>query len=78
LGNGKEAIGGTQALQRLMRPLVVVVLHPQPDPLARRLETVELSSHQELFPDGFPESLDLAHRHGVMRPAFDVMDPILA
>ena len=78
LGNRKEAIGGTQAVQRLVRPLVVVVLHPQPDPLARRLETVELGSHQELFPDGFPESLDLAQGHGMMRPAFNVMNPVLA
>jgi hypothetical protein len=62
LGNRKEAVGGTQPVQRLVRPLVVVVLHPQPDPLACRLETVELGSHQELFPDGFPESLDLAQR----------------
>ncbi len=57
---------------------MVVVLHPQPNPLACRLETVELGSHQELFPDGFPESLDLAQRHGMMRPAFDVVDPVLA
>lgn len=57
---------------------MVVVLHPQPHPLARRLETVELGSHQELFPDGFPESLDLAQRHGMMRPAFNVMNSILA
>jgi hypothetical protein len=78
LGNGKEAVGWTEALQRLVRPLVVVMLRPQPDPLPRRLETVELRSYQELFPDGFPESLDLAQRHGVMGPALDVMDPILA
>jgi len=29
LGDGKEAIGRTQPLQGLVRPLVVVVLHPQ-------------------------------------------------
>jgi hypothetical protein len=34
LGNGKEAIGRTQSLQGLMRPPVVVVFHPQPNPLA--------------------------------------------
>jgi hypothetical protein len=28
LGNDKEAIGGTQPVQRLVGPLVVVVLHP--------------------------------------------------
>ena len=61
-----------------MGPLMVVMLHPQPDPLARRLETVELGSHQELFPDRLPEPFDLAQRHGMMRPALEVVDPILA
>ena len=78
LGDRKEAVGGTQAVQRLVRPLVVVVLHPQPDSLACRLETVKLRSHQELFPDGLPEPLDLAQCHGMMGPALDVMNPILA
>jgi hypothetical protein len=59
-------------------PLVVVVLHPQPHPLARRLEAVELRSHQELFPDRLPKPFDLAERHGMMRPALDVVNPILA
>jgi len=78
LGNGKEAIGRTQALQGLMGPPVVVVLHPQPNPLAGRLKTVELGAHQELLPDGLPEPLDLAQRHGMMRPALNVVNPILA
>ncbi len=60
LGNGKEAIGWTQPLQGLMRPPVVVMLHPQPNPLAGRLEAVELGAHQELLPKGFPEAFDLA------------------
>jgi hypothetical protein len=33
LGNRKEAVGWTESLQRLMGPLVVVVLYPQTDPL---------------------------------------------
>jgi hypothetical protein len=78
LGNGKEAIGRTQPLQGLVRPPVVVVLHPQPNPLAGRLEAVELRAHQELLPDGFPEAFDLAQGHGMMGPAFDVVNPILA
>jgi hypothetical protein len=78
LGDRKEAIGGAEALQRLVRPLVVVVLHPEPDSLPCRLETVELGSHQELLPDRLPEPFDLAQRHGMMRPALDVMNPILA
>jgi len=77
LGDGKEAIGGTQPLQGLVGPPVVVVLHPQPDPLAGRLEAVELRALQELLPDGLPEAFDLAQRHGVVRAALDVVDPFL-
>ena len=77
LGDGKEAIGGTQPLQGLMGPPVVIVLHPQPDPLAGRLEAVELRAHQELLPDGFPEAFDLAQGHGMVRAAFDVVHPLL-
>jgi hypothetical protein len=61
-----------------MRPLVVVVLHPQPHPLAGGLEAVKLCSHQELLPDRLPEAFDLPQGHGMMGPAFDVVDPILA
>lgn len=78
LGNGKEAIGRTQPLQGLMRPPVVVVLHPQPNPLAGRLKAVELGAHQELLPDGLPEAFDLAQGHGMMWPALNVVHPILA
>jgi hypothetical protein len=60
-----------------VRPLVVVVLDPEPHPLARGLEAVELGSHQELLPDRLPEPFDLAERHGMMRPALDVVNPIL-
>ena len=78
LGNGKEAIGRTQPLQGLMRPPVVVVLHPQPDSLPGRLKAVKLGSHQELLPDGLPEAFDLAQGHGMMWPALKVVHPILA
>jgi hypothetical protein len=61
-----------------MRPLVVVVFHPQAHPLARRLEAVELRAHQELLPNRLPESFDLAQRHGMVRPAFDVVNSVLA
>lgn len=60
-----------------MRPLVVVVLHPQSHPLAGRLETVELRAHQELLPDRLPEPFDLAQGHGMMGSALKVVDPIL-
>jgi len=77
LGNGKEAIGRTQPLQGLMGPPVVVVLHPQPNPLAGRLEAVKLGALQELLPDGFPEAFDLAQGHGMMRTALNMVNPIL-
>jgi len=78
LGNGKEAIGRTQPLQGLMRPPVVVVLYPEPNPLAGRFETVKLRAHQELLPDRLPEAFDLTQGHGMMWPALNVVDPILA
>ena len=78
LGNGKEAIGRTQPLQGLMGPPMVVVLYPQPNPFAGRLEAVKLGALQELFPDGLPEAFDLAQGHGMMRPALNVVHPILA
>jgi hypothetical protein len=56
---------------------VVVVLHPEPHPLARGLKAVELGAHQELLPDRLPEPFDLAQGHGMMRPALDVANPIL-
>jgi hypothetical protein len=61
-----------------MGPSVVVVLHPQPNSLAGRLEAVKLRAHQKLLPDGLPEAFDLAQGHGMMRPAFEVANPILA
>ncbi|HME58507.1 MAG TPA: hypothetical protein VKF63_09220, partial [Terracidiphilus sp.] len=78
LGNGKEAIGRTQPLQGLMGSSVVVMLHPQPNPFAGRLETVELGALQKLLPDRLPEAFDLTQGHGMMRPTLNVVDPILA
>jgi len=78
LGNGKEAVGRTQPLQGLMGPPMVVVLHPQPNPFAGRLEAVKLGALQELLPDGLPEAFDLTQGHGMMRPALNVVNPILA
>ena len=61
-----------------MGPPVVVVFHPESNPLAGRLKAVELYALQELLPDGFPEAFDLAQGHGMMRPALNVVNPILA
>jgi len=77
VGDAKEAIGRAEAVQALMRAAMVVMLHPQPDPLAGRLEAVELGAGEELLPDRLPEALDLAQGHRVMRSALEVMDPVL-
>jgi len=73
----KEAVGRAEACNALMRPLVVVILDPEFDPLASRLEAVELGAAEELLPDAFPEALDLAQRHGMLRAALEVRHAIL-
>jgi hypothetical protein len=59
---------GTQAADPLMRPFVVVILHPLPYPLGCILEALELSSNEKLKVDCLPEPLDLAQRHRMVRP----------
>jgi hypothetical protein len=77
VGDAEEAIGRAEPVQALVRAPMVVMLHPQPDPLAGRVEAVELGARQELLPDGLPEALDLAQGHRMMGPALEVMDVIL-
>jgi hypothetical protein len=60
LRDAEEAIRRAEPLQALVGAPVVVVLHPQPDPLTSRIEAVELGALQKLLPDGLPEALDLA------------------
>jgi hypothetical protein len=77
LRDAEEAVGGAEAVQRLVGPPVVVILHPEPDALAGGLEAVELGPRQELLPDGLPEALDLPQGHGVVGPALQVVDAVL-
>jgi len=77
LRDAEEAVRGAEAVQRLVGPAVVVVLHPEPDPFAGRLEALELGPLEELLPDRFPEALDLAEGHGVMGPALQVVHVVL-
>jgi hypothetical protein len=72
----EEAIGRTEPFNTLMRSLVVVILDPEFDPLASRLEAIELSAGEELLPDAFPEALDLAQRHRMLGAAFEVSHTI--
>jgi len=67
-GDLKEAISGTEAFDALMRSLVIIVFDPEPDALSGRLKAFELGTGEELLPDTFPEALDLAESHRVMRP----------
>jgi hypothetical protein len=73
----KEPIRRAEAVKRLMRPPVVVELHPLPHALLRLLEAIELRAGQEVRPDRLPEPLDLPQGLRVMRTAAEVMDMIL-
>ena len=74
----EKAVRRAKAANALVGPLVIVVLDPELDALARVLERIELRAHQEVLPDRGPEALDLAQGHGMLRAAFEVLDPVLA
>jgi hypothetical protein len=64
----EEAIRRTKPLDPLVGPFMVVMFDPEFDPLARRLEAVELGADQEVLPDRGPEAFDFAERHRMLRP----------
>jgi hypothetical protein len=72
----KIPVGRTQSADALMRPLVVVILHPLADTFLSVLKTAELRTAQKLQEDRLPEPLDLAQRHRVVWLRFDVVDPV--
>jgi len=76
-GDLKVTIRRAKAFDALMRPFMIIVLDPEPNALPRRVETLELSAGKELLPDRFPKPLDLAERHGMMRPGFEVVRAVL-
>jgi hypothetical protein len=77
LGQREEAVGRAETIETLVRALVIVVLHPQPNPVPRLLKAIELRPFQKLLPDRLPEPFHLAERLGVMRLAAKVVDPVL-
>jgi hypothetical protein len=73
----EEAVRRAKTFDALVWPLVVIVFDPEPDAFARGLEALELSAGEELLPDAFPEALDLAQGHRVVRPGLEVVRPVL-
>ena len=65
-----------QHVQSLVRPLVVVILHPPAYAFPRLLEGRKTRPVQELFPDRLPEPFDLAQGLRVVRSAADMLDPV--
>jgi hypothetical protein len=79
LGTGaEEAVRRRQALQRLVRALEVVVLDEEGDAALAVVEVGKHGAGQKLFPQGLPETLDLAAGLRMVRPALDVLDAIPA
>jgi len=72
----KEAVGRTESVNPLVGPLVIIILDPEFDPFAGRVEAVELGPDEELLPDGGPEAFHFAERHRMLRPRFEVRDPV--
>jgi len=73
----EEAVRRTEALDALMRPLVVVIFDPEFDPLAGGVEGIKLGADQEVLPERGPETLDLAEGHRVLRSGLEVRHAIL-
>jgi len=60
-----------------VRPLEVVALDEEPEPPLAVGEVREHRATEKLVPQCLPETLDLAQRLGMLRPALDVTDSIL-
>jgi len=76
VGDLKEPVGRTQPADALVRPLVVVILHPEGGALPGLLEAVKLGALQKLVQNRLPEPLDFAQRHRMMRAGADVLYPV--
>jgi hypothetical protein len=72
----KEPIGRAKAFDALVGTFVVVIFDPKLDALAGGLKTLELGPGEKLLPHAFPEALDLAQGHGMMRAGFEVGDAV--
>jgi hypothetical protein len=76
LGQPVKPVRGAAASDTLMRPLVIVIGNPISQPLACVCKGGKDGFLQKLLPDRLPEPLDLAQRHGMLRCASNVADPL--
>jgi hypothetical protein len=76
VGYLKVPVRGKQPADALVRPLVVVVSHPQPYPLTGLIKAGKGRAGQKLLENRGPEPLDFAQRHGMMGRGLDVMDAV--
>jgi len=74
----EEAVGRAESVQSLMRPPMVVVLHPPREALPRLVERLEACLDEELVLERLPQPLDLAQRLRMLRRAANVVDVILS
>jgi hypothetical protein len=73
----EEPVCRAKPAKALVRPPMVVVLHPPGEALPRLLERLEARLHQELPLERGPQPLDLPQRLRVLGRAAEVMDVIL-
>jgi len=74
LGGLEEAICRHEPIERLVRPLEVVVRQVVHEPLLRVDRVSEDRAAEELVPQRLPEALDLAQRLRMLRPTPDVVN----
>jgi hypothetical protein len=72
----EESVRGHQTIERLVRPLEVVVLDVQAQPPLAVCEISEDRARQEFFPQRLPEPLDFSQGLRMLRPALAVRDAV--
>jgi len=76
LGSPEIAVCRHQTPQRLVRPLEVVAVDEEPQPLLAIREIRKDRLRQKLVPQRLPKPLRLAHRLRMLRPTLDVPDAL--
>lgn len=70
-------VRGHETFNSLVRPLEIVILHPQADPLTRFLERPEFRARQKLLQNRFPKPFNFSKRLRMVRLRLEVMHLIL-